>query len=42
MHVYDVHEAFYLNCEIHDPLDKGSGPRVGPIQLHSGNVLIGL
>lgn len=23
----DVHEDLYLNCEIHDTWDRGSGPR---------------
>lgn len=27
----DVHEDLYLNCEIHDTWDRGSGPRAGPI-----------
>lgn len=33
MHGYDVHqlEAFYLNCEIHGSWDRGSYPRVGPL-----------
>ena len=37
---YDVHEALYRNCEIHDPCDSGSDPSVGLIWPHSGNVLI--
>ena len=39
MHVNDVHEALYLNCEIHDPSVRGSGSRVGPIWPNSNNVL---
>lgn len=29
MRGYDVHEVFYLNYEIHYPLDKGLGPSSG-------------
>lgn len=29
MHGYNVHEAFYLKCDIDDPWDKDSGPSVG-------------
>lgn len=29
MHDYDVHEAFYLEFEIHDPWIKGSGQMAG-------------
>jgi hypothetical protein len=39
MHIYDVHEALYLNCEIDGPWVRGSGPRAGPIWPHSENVL---
>ena len=35
MHDDDVHEAIYLNCEIHDYWVGGTGPRVGPIWPHS-------
>lgn len=28
---YDVHEAIYLNVEIHHPSNIGLGPWVGPI-----------
>ena len=39
MHDYDVHEALYLNCEIHDHWVRGSGSRVGPIWPNSKNIL---
>lgn len=39
MHGYNVHEVFYLNYEIHDPRNRGLGPRTGPIQQYSENVL---
>lgn len=35
----DVHEDLYLNCEIHDTWDRGSGPRAGPIWSYSKNIL---
>lgn len=31
MHDNDDHKALYQNCEMYDPLDRDSGPRVGPI-----------
>lgn len=42
MHGYDVHvtEALYLSCGIHDPWDRGSGPRADSIWQRYGNVLI--
>ena len=39
MHDYDVHEALYQNCEIHDPCVRGSGSRVGPIWPYSKHVI---
>ena len=39
MHDYDIHEALYLNCEIHDPWVKGSGSGVGLIWPNSKIVL---
>lgn len=40
MHGNDVNEVFYLICKIHDPCDRGLGPKVGPILLNGENVLI--
>lgn len=37
MQCYDVHETLYDNCDIHDPLVRGLGPRVGPIWQYSKN-----
>ena len=39
MHGYDDHKALYLNCEIHSPWVRGSGPMVGPLWPYSENVL---
>jgi hypothetical protein len=39
MHGYDVLKALYLNCEIHSPWVRCSGPMVGPIWPYSENVL---
>lgn len=35
MHTYNVHEAFYFNCKIHDPSVRVSLPRVGPVWIYS-------
>lgn len=37
MHGYDVHDAFYINCEIHGLWDRGSGTMAGPIQPYNEN-----
>lgn len=34
MHDYDVHQAFYHNCEIHGLWVRGSGARAGQIWIY--------
>lgn len=34
-----IHESFNQNCEFHDPRERGSGPRAGPIYPYSKNVI---
>jgi len=35
LHSYNVHEALYINCEIHGPWVRGSGSRMGPVWPYS-------
>lgn len=37
MHGYDIHEAFFQNCNINSPCVEGSGPRAGPIYQYSSS-----
>lgn len=39
MHGYNDHDVLYQNCEIHDPLVRGSDISVEPIWLFSEIVL---